>query len=227
MYRGFPGMLASLLLPVTSEEVIKEPSIQDNTPQPHYVFIHGANQTRKSWNYIVEKLDPQSYTLLEYDTNKKFFDNLEKLHDEISHLENIIYLGHSLGGIYAVHLYERMKDKVVGGITISTPHGGSRTADYVKYMVPSYNLFKEIGPKSPPISEALKIKISVPWYQIVTTRGNVPWHGADNDGVVTVPSMTVRNDMFYHTIEENHYEILACDETVEFIKSFSAKILDK
>lgn len=200
------------------EEVIGVEENKTTEPTPHYVFIHGANQTRKSWNYILSKLEPTSYTLLEYNTNIKFTDNLEELHVNIRHLENIFFVGHSLGGIYALHLYDRMSNVTLGGVTISTPYGGSKTADYVKYMVPSYSLFKEIGPKSLPITLLNLIDIKVPWRQIVTTSGSVPWHGKDNDGVVTVESMMARNDVKYTQLPVNHYEILATDETIEIIK---------
>lgn len=187
-------------------------------PTPHFVFIHGANQTRKSWNYILSQLKPKSYTLLEYDTNLKFCDNLEELHTNIRQLEKIVFVGHSLGGIYATHLYDRMIDETIGGITLSTPYGGSKTADFVKYMVPSYNLFREIGPKSIPINMTKLISIRVPWTQVVTTRGGVPWHGKDNDGVVTAESMMARDDIEYVMLSENHYEVLASDDTVNIIK---------
>lgn len=204
--------------------MFREPKVEEVRPEltkeeksPHFIFIHGANQTRKSWNYILSKLEPKSYTLLEYNTNIKFTDNLEELYCNIRHLENVFFIAHSLGGIYATHLYDRMPDVTLGGVTISTPYGGSRTADYVKYMVPSYNLFKEIGPKSVPISMSRLIDIKVPWTQIVTTRGGVPWHGKDNDGVVTIESMMARNDVKYVHISENHYEVLASDDTVDII----------
>lgn len=198
------------------EEMRQEVIVEKHTP--HYVFIHGANQTKNSWNYIVSKLEPTAYTLLEYNTNETFSNNLEKLHDHIRHLDNIVFVGHSLGGIYAIHLYDRMTEETIGGITLSTPYGGSRTADFVKYMVPSYNLFREIGPKSTPIVMANMISIQVPWTQVVTTRGSVPWHGKDNDGVITIESMTSRKDVTYVHMLENHYEVLAVDETVNIIK---------
>lgn len=200
------------------EEVRQSVEDKTTTPTPHYVFIHGANQTRRSWNYILSKLEPTSYTLLEYNTNIKFEDNLEELHNNIRHLENIFFVGHSLGGLYSLHLYDRMADVTLGGVTLSTPYGGSKTADYVKYMVPSYSLFREIGPRSIPITLGKLINIKVPWRQVVTTSGSVPWHGKDNDGVVTTESMMSRDDIKYTQISVNHYEILAIDETVEIIK---------
>lgn len=198
------------------EEVRTDP--EPEVKHPHYIFIHGANQSKNSWNYVVSQLKPKSYTLLEYDTNKRFADNVEELYSHIAHLEDVIFVGHSLGGIYALHLYDRMPRRTLCGVTISSPYGGSKTADYVKYMVPSYTLFKEIGPRSLPITMSKMIKIDIPWTQIVTTRGSVPWHGKDNDGVVTVESMMDRDDTKYVHVAATHYEILVTEATVDTIK---------
>lgn len=190
----------------------------------HYLFIHGANQSRLSWNYIIHELKPKNYTTLEYNTNNRFFDNLEMLSEQIANIDAKMFIvGHSLGGVYGLHLYNLHKDKFKGAVTASTPYGGSRTADWAKYMVPGYPLFKEIGVRAKPIAELKNIKIEIPWTQIVTTRGATPWHGGANDGVVTYDSMTVRDDMRYIEVAENHYEILACDDTVEIIKKLATK----
>jgi predicted alpha/beta hydrolase family esterase len=198
-----------------------EDIIQDNN---HYVFIHGANQSRVCWNYVIRSLEPNKYTTLEYDTNNKFYYNLDSLSEKLETLDGDLFLvGHSLGGVYGLHLYNMFKHKFNGAVTVSTPYGGSRTADWAKYMVPSYNLFREIGVRSKPIASLKDISIEIPWTQIVTTRGGAPWHGGANDGVVTYDSMTLRDDMQYIEVAENHYEILASDDTVEIIKKLAAK----
>jgi pimeloyl-ACP methyl ester carboxylesterase len=184
---------------------------------PHLVFIHGANQSDRSWNYIIDKLAPENYTAINYSSQTPFFENLRTITAELSGLTNIFFISHSLGGIYAVHLYDTLKQNVLGGVSISTPYHGSRTADFIKYMIPTYSLFREIGPYSPPISLSNDINISVPWAQVVTTRGSVPWHCGRNDGVVTYDSMTYRSDVSYFEVAENHYEVLASPETVKII----------
>ena len=40
-----------------------------------------------------------------------------------------------------------------------------------------------------------EIELDIPWTQIVSTSGSVPYHNGPNDGVVTIASMTHRTDM--------------------------------
>ena len=208
------------------DKEINEPIVEEIVTKsyPHYVFIHGANQSALCWNYIITKLEltPDDYTALEYSSVSKFNDNLKRLSSELAAIDGDVFIvAHSLGGIYAVHLYEHHPEKIIGAITISTPYGGSKTADIVKYMVPSYSLFREIGPKSLPIASAHIVDINIPWTQLVSTQGAVPWHGHHNDGVVTFGSMRFRTDIDYVDLPVNHYEILAYEKTVELIKKLS------
>lgn len=197
-----------------------ETDVRENeTRLPYFVFIHGANQSRVCWNYIIATLGLKEYTCLEYDTHAGFYNNLEELKLKWNKINKpFILVTHSLGGIYGLHLYNYKPKYVKESISISTPFGGSKTADYVKYMVPGYKLFREIGTRSEPISELKDMKIKCPWTQVVTLRGGAPWHGTHNDGVVTVASMTERKDMKYIEIEQNHYEALVCNEVIEIIK---------
>jgi hypothetical protein len=134
--------------------------------------------------------------------------------------ENTPYfvIGHSLGGLYGLHLTQHMN--IIGGISISTPFKGSATAEWARFLVPKYQLFKDIGRKSPPIVAAGEIYPNVPWTQIVTTLGNVPWHEGPNDGVVTVASMEHLSDrMEVIKVSANHYEIMCSNEMVDIVRS--------
>ena len=106
----------------------------------------------------------------------------------------------------------------VGGVSISTPFRGSSTADWAKYIVPSYPLFRDIGRKSDPIKQANEIELDIPWTQIVSTTGSVPYHNGPNDGVVTLASMTHRTDMELVEVQHTHYETMCADSVSEIIK---------
>lgn len=189
--------------------------------KPHYVFIHGANQSRVCWNYIIKELELQSgdYTCIEYSSLVPFYDNLNEMLGFIKNIpDNSCFIGHSLGGIYAVHLYKHHPEKFSQGISISTPFGGSSAAEYLKYISPQTRLFKEIGRKSPPVVEAHETEIKIPWMQLVTVRGNSPWLRSRNDGIVTERSMTVREDIEHVEVFANHYEVLVYEQTVDIIK---------
>lgn len=133
----------------------------------------------------------------------------------IVELENkgpLFVVGHSLGGIYALHLAGTLN--VVAGVSISTPFRGSSTADWAKYLVPGYQLFRDVGRRSRPIIDGHKIKLNIPWTQIVSTSGNVPYHSGPNDGVCTIASMEHRAaDMELIHVNNTHYEVV-CNEKV-------------
>jgi len=202
----------------TQVEKIEEPIIKSKIP---IAFIHGANQSSNSWNYIRERLDHSNEVLLDYSSTQPFYNNLDNMINQIG--ENPIFVvGHSLGGVYALHLLKHCN--VVGAVSISTPFRGSSAADWAKYLVPQYQLFRDIGRRAKPILEGDTINITVPWKQIVSTTGSVPYLKEDNDGVCTIGSMEHRNgDMNCVRVPHTHYEVM-CSNTVvdEIRKSYNA-----
>jgi pimeloyl-ACP methyl ester carboxylesterase len=181
------------------------------------VYIHGANASGESFNYIRDQLKIDNEIVLEYDSSNGFDNNLDMMKSTLVDYDNVLFVCHSLGGIYAVHLAHYLKSKVLGAITISTPYGGSKAADYAKFFLPFSRLLHDIGPRSKPIKDSQKIKIVHPWLNIVTTRGNCPWLTEDNDGVVTIESMKHRKDMEYIELPLNHYEVVISKETAKII----------
>lgn len=175
------------------------------------VWIHGANQSPLSFNYLKYKTQFVNNIDISYSSANRFYQNLDDMIDKLETSKQVFLIGHSLGGLYALHLTQYCD--VVGGVSISTPFRGSSTADWAKYIVPSYPLFKDIGRKSPPVVDSYKIKLNIPWTQIVSTAGSVPYHNGPNDGVVTVASMEHRTDMEKIRVNHTHYEVV-CSQLV-------------
>ena len=138
----------------------------------------------------------------------------------VSNIDNIVFVCHSLGGIYALHLADAFPDQVLGAVTMSTPYGGAESADYAKYFLPFNRLLRDIGPSSDPMKSASRIQIQHPWLNVVTTRGDSPWIMQPNDGVVTVNSMRHRPEMQFEELYINHYEVVMSPKTVDIIKEF-------
>lgn len=180
------------------------------------VYIHGANSSSASFNYIKVKVKTKNSISMDYNSNYGFYSNLEYMIDTLSSYEKIFIIAHSLGGIYALHLYKHLP--IIGAVTISTPYNGSSMADWARYMFPNYKLFKDVGLKSPPIIEGKEIKVNVPWIQLISTTGRVPWMFPNNDGVVTIHSQKARDDMEQIELPYNHYDIMSAPETVDIIK---------
>lgn len=182
------------------------------------VYIHGASATGESFNYIRHHLQLKDEIILEYDSADGFQHNLENMIDALAGVDNMYFVCHSLGGIYALHLTAHYVDRVRGATTISTPYGGAESADYAKYFLPFSRLLRDIGPNSLPIRSSHDIVLECPWTNIVTTRGNSPWILHTNDGVVTIKSQRCRSDMELVELDINHYEVVLSPDTVNIIR---------
>ena len=187
------------------------------TDDINVIWIHGANQTSLSFKYLQSKLQFPNEIFVNYSSMNRFDDNIEMIVDSVKGKGPHFVIGHSMGGLYALHLTQYVR--VIGGISISTPFRGSSTADWAKYIVPSYPLFRDIGRKSDPIKRANEIVLDIPWTQIVTTAGGVPYHNGPNDGVCTIASMAHRKDMELIEVNHTHYETMVSDKVVELINN--------
>ena len=180
------------------------------------VYIHGANATSESFNYIRSKLG--NGVDINYDSRNGFKNNLEDMQSTLSNYKDIVFIAHSLGGIYSLHLANYMPKAVKGAITLSTPYGGAEVADYAQYFLPFSRLMRDIGPSSWAMRQADKIKIQHPWTNVVTVRGQSPFMGEPNDGVVTIASMKHHEDMELVEVDYNHYEVVLSDKIIDIIK---------
>jgi pimeloyl-ACP methyl ester carboxylesterase len=184
------------------------------------IYIHGASATSDSFNYIRSHVTGRPETLIEYNSNNGFAQNLVGMKQQLSNIQDMVFVCHSLGGIYAVYLAQHFGDRVRGAVTLSTPYGGAESAEYAKYFLPFSRLLRDIGPGSAPIKDSNAIPINHPWINIVTTRGDSPWIMQPNDGVVTVSSMRRRTDMQFRELYINHYEVVMSPDAVAIINQF-------
>jgi pimeloyl-ACP methyl ester carboxylesterase len=189
----------------------------ETASRPSIILIHGAGATPTSFNYLKMNLPPADYFILSYDVNDGFYFNLERMVRQLSeHGDREFHvICHSLGGIYALHIMPHLKLRSV--VSISTPFNGSSMADWARYMMPNYQLFRDVSTKAQPIAQAKEIPVTAQWTQIVTTRGGVPWIRQPNDGVVTIHSQTSRTDVDFVRVPQDHYEVLVSQDTVDII----------
>jgi pimeloyl-ACP methyl ester carboxylesterase len=188
------------------------------------VYIHGASATAESFNFIRDHIKDKNIAI-EYDSAHGFEENLNEMKQVIQKYTNIIFICHSLGGIYALHLADSFPNRVKGAITMSTPYGGAEVADYAKYFLPFSRLLKDIGPNSWPMRTAKDIKIRHPWVNIVSTAGKSPWMNVPNDGIVTIASMKKhQQDMDIIEVDVNHYEVVISHAVLDIIKERLEKL---
>ena len=180
------------------------------------VYIHGANATSESFNYIKSKLG--NGLDLNYDSRNGFENNLKDMKSTLQNYKNLVFVAHSLGGIYSLHLANSMPKSIKGAITLSTPYGGAEVADYAQYFLPFSRLMRDIGPSSWAMREAAKIKVQHPWCNVVTVQGRSPFIVVANDGVVSIQSQRHHEDMELVDVDYNHYEVVLAEPVIEIIR---------
>ena len=185
------------------------------------VYIHGANATSESFNYIRSKLG--NGIDINYDSRNGFENNLKDMQSTLQDHKDLVFIAHSLGGIYSLHLANSMPNAVNGAVTLSTPYGGAEVADYAQYFLPFSRLMRDIGPSSWAMRQADKIKIQHPWCNVVTVKGQSPFMVEPNDGVVTINSMRHHADMELVEVDYNHYEVVLSDEVIKIVKERTNK----
>ena len=182
------------------------------------VYIHGASATAASFTHIrqyVRDHFEEPDIMLEYKSENGFDNNLDKMKKEIDNDDRLFFISHSLGGIYALYLANYYQEKTVGGVSLSTPYGGSVEADFARYFLPFNRLMRDIGVMSLPMRDSRYLEAPKNWTQIVSTVGQSPWIADQNDGVVTLKSMRYRKDFELIEVPFNHYEVVISDQVVE------------
>ena len=181
------------------------------------IYIHGASATGESFTHIIEHVGGID-KVLEYSSMDGFSSNRAMMKEELESVDQLFFVAHSLGGIYALHLANHYQARVQGGVTLSTPYGGCVQADYAQYFLPFSRLMRDVGTMSKPMVDAAKIPAPRNWTNIVTTVGDSPWIHEPNDGVVTIKSMRSKTDMELIDIELNHYEVVISNRVVNIIR---------
>ena len=188
------------------------------------LYIHGANMSPVSFTLIQTTMGSHKAVTPQYSIEKPLEKNLKRI-AQLARKEfkdrQFDIISHSLGGIIAILLLKTRLD--IGKIvTISTPLGGSEAAASLRFMYPTYQLYKDIDPSSDIIKKANNMKLTVPVLSIVTTGGNstIPFMSEENDTIVTVASQTASDNPEYYYADLNHFEVLMSKEVAYKIKLF-------
>lgn len=184
------------------------------------VYIHGANATSVSFNYIRTCID-QPAVVLDYDSADGFVNNISCMQNRMQNIRGpVFFVAHSLGGIYALHLAQAIANRVAGAVTMSTPYGGSHEADWARLFLPASQLLRDIGPASPAVAALATMTVPANWTNIVTMQGTSPCISSANDGVVTVSSMQALGEkMQLINLDSNHYEVVQSPAVVKIIQA--------
>jgi len=182
-------------------------------------YIHGANETATCFNYVKAKLPNHSMYDIEYDCHAPLQDTITKVNKQLPK-DNISIIGHSLGGVIAVALSQRNKNKINKVVTLASPFGGSESAYYLKYIFPAYGLFKNVSSTNPYLQSISKTGAVVPTLNIIATTGYNPLSAARNDGVITIDCQRKLPKAIEIEVLHNHFEVLLADEVISLVYDF-------
>lgn len=183
------------------------------------IYIHGATASERSFAYIQKSIGFSNPVYLNYNKENSAKDNLAEMKQKLGQETGpFFFVCHSLGGIYAIYLQDIFRESTKSVVSLSTPFAGSEAAVWGSILNPGFQLFQDIKITSPFIKNTFYKEITVPWTQVVSTVGDVPWINGANDGVVTTRSMKYRSDVKYEYIDRNHYEIVLSRRVVDIIQ---------
>lgn len=189
---------------------------------PYLVVLHGLNSTCNSFNYILSELEHPSDRILKinYASHQSLIKSVFAITAQLSYTEDIILIGHSLGGVLAMILAHAGSHRVKKVITISSPLGGSKAAIFAQWIMKDVDVLRDITPYSPLIKLIEHTQAPCPVLSIISTSGGL--HGAKepNDSIVTVASQKALLYAKHVQIEANHFEILLMNETVQAVRDF-------
>jgi pimeloyl-ACP methyl ester carboxylesterase len=183
---------------------------------PHILYIHGANATPQSFNFIKAQLPKHKSTDVVYNAHDPLDDLIEIAEANMDGPTHIV--GHSLGGIIAVALSQRVPDKVLSVSTLATPFGGSEAATRASILMPFDTFLRNINTRNPTLREIIQIGPRVPTMNVITTAGNNAFESRPNDGVVTIDSQVAFTGNIQYKVNLNHFEVLLAPATVNLIE---------
>jgi pimeloyl-ACP methyl ester carboxylesterase len=184
-------------------------------------YVHGANSTPQSFNFIRSELPRHESLDLSYGPTEsvmKVVDRIVALAQDETSIRPIYLVGHSLGGVIAMAVAQRC-NRVQRLATIASPFGGSKVASLMRWLTPC-PLFDDIHPASPLMCAVRRAPPIQRCLSIVTTSGGTPLIPEANDGVVSVDSQVALRGPHYINVPVNHFEALLSTEVVDLLSGF-------
>lgn len=188
--------------------------------QPILVYIHGAFCDSTMFNFIKSNIDFESISI-DYDWGSDYETAVSTIISQLPKERKLFLVGSSLGGLYALIVADRLKEQIMGGISISTPYGGSIGTSLIrmcKFMfLNDYSSIPDLNPFSKLIKTVKAINLPNNWSGIVTTGGHNPVGIIPNDGIVSLESMRARKDLTTVDLPYGHIEVMTEPDIVKII----------
>lgn len=183
-------------------------------------FIHGLNQTHLSFQHLAAQFTDHKVVLIDYNSHQPLNDSIAQVVKALPKNEELILVGHSLGGVIATLIALNKTLNVKKVVTVSSPLGGSRAAVYARWIVGGIRVFNDITPASPAIVRLESELAPCPVLSLISVSGSFLNSNEPNDGIVTVASQKALPYAKKVEVKANHFEILMHDKTIDTIRKF-------
>jgi pimeloyl-ACP methyl ester carboxylesterase len=188
--------------------------------RPKICYIHGLNQTHRSFTYLSQELEHNGDVLIDYDSRQPLEDSIKQVMKFVPKDEELVLIGHSLGGLIALLIAARGLANAQKIVTISSPLGGSKAAIYARWVVQGVPLLRDLVPNSAQIREVASMKLAVPVLNVISTAGSLPTANEPNDGIVTISSQKAYAPGKKVELKANHFEIMMHERLPVIIRKF-------
>ena len=184
------------------------------------VAIHGAWSSSTSFNYLRSQVKG-SWLTIDYDhQHDGIWDIIRRANAAIA--QPCVVIGHSLGGIAALHLHDN--PMVKGIVTLASPLAGLELNLLQIYLSRS-KLITEIASETHLIRDMKRHVYTKPVLHVIANRGFNPFIYEDSDGVLPRKVQTGWSCGRMIPVETNHYEILQHADTVQQLRQFISEMI--
>jgi pimeloyl-ACP methyl ester carboxylesterase len=178
--------------------------------------IHGAWSSSTSFNYLKSKIKTKNWHCIDYDHRVNSWEDILNMSSGIMR-EPYIAIGHSLGGLVALHQTNDILCK--GIVTIASPLAGL-DLNLIQLYLSRASLISKISNNSTTIRNIHEFEYQVPVLHLIANRGYNPFIYEDNDGVLSIKVQTGWSCGEISEISANHYEILQSEATATALLQF-------
>lgn len=179
-------------------------------------YVHGLNSSHRSFAYIQKCLPQHNIIKINYDSHQSLDASMVQVHKQLPK-GKVALVGHSLGGLISSLLCFEDPDRFTDLITISSPLGGSKAANMMRWVPGHPTVLEDITPHGQFIRRLAMFQTEIPTLSIISTGGHLATTSEANDSVVTVSSQRALLFGKKAEVKANHFEVLMHEKTVELV----------
>lgn len=176
------------------------------------VYIHGANSSHRSFNYLVDRLPDHEKVFLNYTCATPLRDNIARVTNQLADIRPDSIVAHSLGGVISAFAQPAVPDSKI--VSLGSPFGGSFIANFLRFQG---QLYQDVCSMNPLFAELRNRTFDERFLSVIAT--GLETMNPKSDGVVSVASQEALRGCRREYVALNHFEVLMCDDVVRIVEN--------